>query len=118
MALNEGKPLPEGAAIDANGDPTRDPKAYYGPPAGALLPIGGHKGSGLCMAIDLLAGALTRGGTSDPRKVAFGNNLLSIYVAPASLDSEEYLGRCGSRPRRVGEERSARRRRRRGVGSR
>lgn len=91
VALNEGKELPEGAAIDAAGLPTRDPKAYYGPPAGALLPIGGHKGSGLCMAIDLLAGALTRGGVSDPRKTAFGNNMLSIYVDPAGLGSENYL---------------------------
>jgi uncharacterized oxidoreductase len=91
VALNAGALLPEGAAIDSSGKPTRQPKDYYGPPAGALLPIGGHKGSGLCMAIDLLAGALTRGGVSDPDLIAFGNNMLSIYIAPESLGSDAYL---------------------------
>src|SRR5215216_3824182 len=38
----EGKPLPPGAAVDANGTPTTDPQqAKY------LLPFGGHKGYGL-----------------------------------------------------------------------
>jgi hydroxycarboxylate dehydrogenase B len=91
VALNAGELLPEGAAIDAAGRPTRRPEDYYGPPAGALLPIGGHKGSGLCMAIDLLAGALTRGGCSDPRAIKFGNNMLSIYIDPAALGSDDYL---------------------------
>jgi uncharacterized oxidoreductase len=91
VALNAGTLLPEGAAIDSSGKPTREPKDYYGPPAGALLPIGGHKGSGLCMAIDLLAGALTRGGVSDPDVIAFGNNMLSIYVLPEAMGSGDYL---------------------------
>ncbi len=91
VALNAGELLPEGAAIDAAGRPTREPKDYYGPLPGALLPIGGHKGSGLCMAIDLLAGALTRGGCSDPKEIKFGNNMLSIYIDPATLGSDDYL---------------------------
>jgi len=92
VALNRGDLLPEGAAIDAAGQPTRNPTAYYGPPSGALLPIGAHKGFGLCMAIDLLAGALTQGGCSDPRQTKFGNNMLSIYVDPAAMGSSDYLG--------------------------
>ena len=91
VALNRGDLLPEGAAIDAEGRPTRDPKAYYGPPQGALLPIGAHKGFGLCMAIDLLAGALTQGGCSDPRQTLFGNNMFSVYVDPAAMGSAAYL---------------------------
>ena len=69
----------------------RDPKAYYGPPLGALLPIGAHKGFGLCMAIDLLAGALTRGRSSDPRRTLFGNNMFSIYIDPDAMGSGDYL---------------------------
>jgi uncharacterized oxidoreductase len=92
VALNRGELLPEGAAIDADGQQTRDPKAYYGPPFGALLPIGAHKGFGLCMAIDLLAGALTQGGCSDPRQTLFGNNMFSIYIDPAAMGSGNYLG--------------------------
>ena len=91
VALNRGELLPEGAAIDADGQPTCDPKAYYGPPLGALLPIGAHKGFGLCMAIDLLAGALTQGGCSDPKQTLFGNNMFSIYIDPVAMGSGDYL---------------------------
>lgn len=84
VALNKGALLPEGAMIDADGRPSRDPAAYYGPPAGALLAMGGHKGSGLCLMADLLAGALTGGGCSDPEAQRFGNNMLSIVIDPAS----------------------------------
>ncbi len=91
VALNTGALLPEGAALDAQGKPTRDPRGYYGPPKGALLPSGGHKGSGLCIMIDLLAGALTGGGASDPRVEGRGNNLLSLYIDPAHLEGRDAL---------------------------
>jgi uncharacterized oxidoreductase len=91
VALNRGAQLPEGAAIDAAGNPTRDPAAYYGPPPGALLAMGGHKGSGLCMMVDLLAGALTGGGSSDPRVSGRGNNMLSIYIDPEHLSGRAAL---------------------------
>lgn len=91
VALNKGIPLPEGAAIDAQGRPTRNPRDYYGPPPGALLPSGGHKGAGLCMMIDLLAGALTGGGAADPRVEGRGNNLLSLYVDPDRLAGGDAL---------------------------
>jgi LDH2 family malate/lactate/ureidoglycolate dehydrogenase len=44
--------LPDGLAIDAQGRPTSDPAAAL---AGSLLPVGGPKGSGLALAISLLA---------------------------------------------------------------
>src|SRR5690606_17035590 len=43
-AKSRGKPIPDGWAIDADGNPTNDPAAAL---EGALLPIGGHKGFGL-----------------------------------------------------------------------
>lgn len=46
-----GKPLPEGVAIDSSGEPTTDPEAALG---GAILPFGGHKGSALNLAVQLL----------------------------------------------------------------
>jgi hydroxycarboxylate dehydrogenase B len=91
VALNRGVELPDGAALDGAGRPTRDPRAYYGPPKGALLASGGHKGSGLCVMIDLLAGALTGGGTSDPRVEGRGNNLLSLYIDPDHLEGRDAL---------------------------
>lgn len=50
-----GKPLPEGWAVDADGQPTTDPEAAL---AGAMLPFGAHKGSAISTMIELLAGAM------------------------------------------------------------
>lgn len=55
-AQREGTAIPEGWAVDAEGKPTTDPAAAL---AGFLLPFGGHKGSGLSQAVDLLSGVLT-----------------------------------------------------------
>lgn len=51
----ENKPLPEGAAVDAEGKPTTDPHA-----AQWLLPFGAHKGYGLSLLIEIY-GALIGG---------------------------------------------------------
>jgi len=50
-----GKPLPEGVAIDKDGNPTTDPQAALD---GAMLTFGGHKGSALSTMIELMAGPL------------------------------------------------------------
>ncbi len=55
-AEREGTPIPEGWALDPEGRPTTDPAAAL---AGFLLPFGGHKGSGLSQAVELLAGVVT-----------------------------------------------------------
>jgi len=47
----EGRPLPAGAAVDASGKPTTDPDA-----AVALLPFGDHKGYGLSLINEIVAG--------------------------------------------------------------
>ncbi|MFK8083934.1 MAG: Ldh family oxidoreductase [Granulosicoccus sp.] len=51
----EGKPIPNGWAIDHHGAPTNDPEAAL---AGAQLPFGGYKGAALALMVELLAGAL------------------------------------------------------------
>ncbi|MFS8980346.1 Ldh family oxidoreductase [Cupriavidus necator] len=51
----QGKALPEGWAIDADGNPTTDPVAAL---KGAMLTFGGHKGSALSAMIELMAGPL------------------------------------------------------------
>lgn len=50
-----GRPIPEGWAIDGQGEPTTDPAAAL---AGAMLTFGGHKGSALSAMIELMAGPL------------------------------------------------------------
>ena len=51
-----GEDLPEGCYIDSEGRPTVNPQDVLD--GGALLPIAGHKGYGIAMAIELLTGML------------------------------------------------------------
>jgi LDH2 family malate/lactate/ureidoglycolate dehydrogenase len=55
-ALKRGEAIPDDWATDAQGKPTTDPSAALG---GFLLPIGGHKGYGLALVVDLFAGLLS-----------------------------------------------------------
>ncbi|MCA9100608.1 MAG: Ldh family oxidoreductase [Planctomycetales bacterium] len=62
-----GAALPDGWLVDATGAATRDANNLYAEPAGAILPLGGaagHKGCGLAMMVDILAGALSGAGCS------------------------------------------------------
>lgn len=59
IAAHEGHDLPQGAGVDAAGQPTRDPRAVLD--GGALLPFGGHKGASIAMMIEIMAAALTGG---------------------------------------------------------
>jgi LDH2 family malate/lactate/ureidoglycolate dehydrogenase len=59
-AAAAGRPLPEGWALDAEGNPTTDPHAAMR--GGALSPVGGAKGYGLSLAVELLGGVLTGAG--------------------------------------------------------
>jgi uncharacterized oxidoreductase len=54
-------------------------------PRGALMPMGEHKGSGLAIMCELLAGALTGGRTIQPAHPRAGgiiNNMLSVIIDP------------------------------------
>jgi uncharacterized oxidoreductase len=86
VAVNRGERVPEGWIIDRHGRPTTEPKDFYD--GGALLTVGGHKGSGLSIITDLLAGAITTGRSSDPADRILRNNMLSIYIAPQVYDGE------------------------------
>lgn len=57
--LAAGEPLPEGWALDAQGNPTRDAATAL---EGLLLPAAGAKGFGLSFVIDMLSGLLSTGG--------------------------------------------------------
>ena len=84
LAVNKGEQVPEGWIIDKEGAPTTEPKDFYA--GGALLTVGAHKGSGLSMITDLLAGAVSTGRSSDPDDTILRNNMLSIYIAPGIYD--------------------------------
>lgn len=54
-AARMGEPIPEGWAMDAEGQPTTDPEAAIG---GSLLPLGGDKGFALAVLVEVLSGVL------------------------------------------------------------
>lgn len=69
-AARRGEKIPEGYALDAEGRPTTDPEAALA--GGVVLPIGGPKGSGLALMMDLfgglMSGAAFAGGVNDQYK--------------------------------------------------
>ena len=54
-AAHKGEPIPEGWAVDADGNPTTDAKAAL---SGMLMPMGGAKGAALALMVELLAVAI------------------------------------------------------------
>lgn len=55
LAAKEGRPIPEGWALDSEGRPTTDPKAALD---GAMLAMGGTKGAALALVVEILCVAL------------------------------------------------------------
>ncbi len=56
--LNDQPEIPVGWAFDADGVPTTDTKKAY---RGMLMPLGGYKGSGLAMMVEILCSTLSGG---------------------------------------------------------
>jgi hydroxycarboxylate dehydrogenase B len=89
VAFNKGVKVPADCILDSDGRPTEDPKAFYATPPGAILTLGGHKGYGLSVIAEVLAGALTGGSCSHFGVDRVANNMLSIILDPAILQSTE-----------------------------
>lgn len=98
VASQGGKPLRPDALVGPDGEPGNDPHLLYGDyePAGlrnprqgkgAIRAFGEHKGSGLAMMCELLGGALSGNGCTEPGR-RFSNGMFSLYVDPARLDPE------------------------------
>lgn len=100
VASHGGNPLPAESLIEPDGRLSADPSTLYGPieagssrdarnGAGAIRAFGEHKGSGLALLCELLAGALTGSGCCGPGPRRFCNGMLSIYMAPAFFTSPD-----------------------------
>ena len=90
VARAKGQSVPEGWIVDKDGKPTTDPNDFYA--GGALLPMAGHKGSGLNIVTDLLAGALSGGGCTRAGATEPLNNLLLIAIDPEKFaETDTYL---------------------------
>lgn len=96
VAHNEGKPMISGALIAADGIPTTDPSVIYQTPFGAVLPFGEHKGYGLALIAELLAGAVVGAGTiqpGNPRDRGILNAMLTVVIDPGRLADRAFLER-------------------------
>ena len=82
VMLAAGKPAPEKALLDKDGNPTTNPADFYA--GGALLPLGGvqgYKGYLLNFMVEVLAGLLTGGGYAGGNdKAPFNNCTLMIVI--------------------------------------
>ncbi len=100
VAHQGGKPIPADALVGPDGRLTGDTSVLYGPSEGGGFPdprkgpgamraFGEHKGSGLALASELLAGALGGSGINADPDGPFHNGMLSFYVDPAALGQGE-----------------------------
>ena len=90
-AMRAGERIPEGWALDAEGRHTTDPSEAV---KGVVLPIGGPKGSGIAMALDIFSGLITGAGFAG----AVGDQL-KVFDRPQNvghfifiLDPDVFIG--------------------------
>ena len=97
-----GQPLPEGVALDRDGQPTRDADEAR---RGALLPFGGHKGFGLGLivqAFGILGGAALAPGNDDGYVfIAFRPDLL-VPLSELRRELGTLIARVKAVPRQAG----------------
>ena len=107
VASQGGKQLRPDALIGPGGKPGNDPHLLYGEydetglrdprlGDGAIRAFGEHKGSGLAMMCEMLGGALTGNGCTEPGR-RFTNGMFSFYVDPARVDPDELFSKEVSR---------------------
>lgn len=81
LAQKLGREIPLGWALDKDGKPTTDPAEGR---KGSLIPIGGPKGSGMAMVVDILSGVLSGAG--------YGPHLHDLYEFDAPQGVGHFLG--------------------------
>lgn len=94
VAKNSGRSCPEGWLQDSNGRPTTDPSTRFADPPGTILPMGGYKGFGLGLLMDMLVGGLS-GGQCPPAPTGEldCNNVLLLAFDPVKFCGLEHFVR-------------------------
>jgi len=94
VAHNRGEKIPFGWVIDDAGEPTDDPSPIWLNRSGALTPFGQHKGSGLAVFVEILAGAIAGTETvATASHIPNGvfNNMFSILIDPQAFDTQDQI---------------------------
>ena len=94
MHAAENTPLPEGWALDKDGNPTTDAQAAV---EGTLLPLGDHKGYGLAMVSELIAGVLSGNDYGAGQRPERKSRALSLGLGPEFVYGTPRL--CAARHR-------------------
>src|SRR3989441_8072603 len=85
VKFNRGEAAPPGVMLDGHGQPSTDPRQYYTEPPGSLLTAGNHKGYGMSLAVEILAGILSGTGAASAEPAVFANGTLMVCLDPARL---------------------------------
>jgi hydroxycarboxylate dehydrogenase B len=95
VAAARAQKVPFGSILDADGNPTDDPSGVAGfEVQGALTSMGEHKGYGLALVAELLAGVLSGAGTIQPETPRHGgirNCMTSILLDPARFGRLDWM---------------------------
>jgi uncharacterized oxidoreductase len=86
VAYNKGVPVPDDCLIDDAGQPTNDPTGFIRNRTGAMLSFGRHKGSGLAVMCEIMAGAIGGGQRVDqPASGGILNSMLATVIDLSQL---------------------------------
>ncbi len=92
VARDREEAVPEGLVLDAEGRASTDPGDFYR--GGVLLPFGGHKGYGLSVLIEIVAGLLTGTGIgSMPGYTGDFGTVLVAFAIDAFQPVDEFRAR-------------------------
>jgi len=83
VARAKGERVAPGLLLNRDGRPSEEPADFYD--GGALLPFGGHKGSGLSVMVELLGGALSGMAPAALPEYRIGNGTLLIALDIAAF---------------------------------
>jgi len=90
IARIKGESIPLGWALDKDGQPTTDPVAAR---AGALLPLGGPKGYGLALVLDVLCGVLSGGRFGKGLGMRGSSHFFEVLSIDAFTPYDDFLAR-------------------------
>ncbi len=100
IARRRGKDIPEGWALDEDGNPTTDPHSFLR--GGGLLPMGGspshgaYKGFGMALFADIVSGVLAGSGASLNLSPGSASHTFAAFRIEAFVPESEYRKHMGA----------------------